>query len=371
LGRPDVYFALQAEHESLTWLESGERLISEQQWAASNWQPGIVTDVEVDLSLPLELPPGEYQLVMGLIDDVGWIGHTLPDGTFGGIELVLGTVQVDEPAYPASRLNLPLSLDIDVPGLRILGAVPPSEEIWAGSTADFQLGLERSPGVVMDDLTWNVRCRGGESDEGALAWGPADPNLWTPDYRYIMRFAPRLRPDLPHDVCSLVLVLPDQREVSIGEIRVRQRDHIFELSRKPDVPLAVMVGAFAELEGADLSATEVIPGGTISVALYWHAYGAAERDYTVFVHVVGPDGRVWGQSDSYPMGGGAPTTSWIADEFIVDQHSIKLHEEAPSGRYAIRVGLYDVKRGARVTLSRDGAQLTEGQARIATLSVTQ
>ncbi|MGC9349651.1 MAG: ArnT family glycosyltransferase [Anaerolineae bacterium] len=369
----DVYFALQTEAggQSLTWLESGERLISEWQWSAENWQPGMITDVVADLATPVDLPPGEYQLVMGLISETGWIGHALPDGTFGGIELVLGTVRVIRPAYPASNLNLPLAIDADLAGLHVLGAVPPSAEVWAGASLEFRLGLERAQDTPLDPIRWELRCQGGERDGGLLTWGPGRPDGWPLSYRFISRHAPRLRPDLPEDLCSLVLASEDARQVPIATIQVRQRDRVFELPRSPDIPMNVGVGEFAALTGADLSVSEVAPGDTLSVALYWQARGRADRDYTVFVHLFGPEGRVWGQSDGYPMDGGAPTTSWIAGEIVVDHHSIQLRNEAPPGLYEVRVGLYDVKRGTRVAISREDEDLLKDQVQVATISVEE
>ena len=65
-----------------------------------------------------------------------------------------------------------------------------------------------------------------------------------------------------------------------------------------------------------------------------------DKDYTVFVQVVGPDGRLHGQVDMWPVQGSRPTSGWAADEELNDPYEVRLGGDAPPGDYQVVVGWY-------------------------------
>jgi hypothetical protein len=91
--------------------------------------------------------------------------------------------------------------------------------------------------------------------------------------------------------------------------------------------------------------------------------------YTVFTHLLDAEERVWGQMDSVPLRGEAPTTSWVSGEVIADEYEITVDAGAPPGDYAIEVGMYDATTGRRLPVSIDGRllqgdRLVLGQIRV-------
>ena len=82
------------------------------------------------------------------------------------------------------------------------------------------------------------------------------------------------------------------------------------------------------------------PGGTILVALRWRAMRALDQDYTVFVHLVGPDGRLHGQVDAWPVQGTRPTSQWTPGEEVSDPYEVRLDPDALPGPYRVEVGWY-------------------------------
>ncbi len=92
----------------------------------------------------------------------------------------------------------------------------------------------------------------------------------------------------------------------------------------------------------------VQPGQTLALSLYWQAGGPTETPYTVFTHLLGPDGQVYGQWDNPPVAGTYPTTEWQPGEKVVDQYRIQVAGDAPPGEYRLVVGMYDPVSGARV-----------------------
>jgi hypothetical protein len=114
-----------------------------------------------------------------------------------------------------------------------------------------------------------------------------------------------------------------------------------------DHPLEVDFRGGVRLMGYDLDAGAAAPGETIVLTLYWQAHEPIEARYKVFTHVLGEvynadaGSFLWGQQDNEPVNGTRPTSTWRTGEVIVDRYAIALDARAPSGAYAIEVGLYD------------------------------
>jgi hypothetical protein len=111
--------------------------------------------------------------------------------------------------------------------------------------------------------------------------------------------------------------------------------------------------------GYDLSSEDVKPGDTLHLTLYWQALSEMQVSYTVFTHLLDANERTWGQMDSIPLRGEAPTTSWVSGEVIADEYDIAVDEGAPPGDYAIEIGMYDASTGQRLPVLA-GGQLLEG-----------
>ncbi len=365
-------------HQNHIWAEGGGLLVDDRIWPTTAWPPGEVIDSEVYLPLSLQLPPGTYTLTLSLAEDAGGrSGLWHPDGSFGGTVLELGAVTLAPPPYPAESLpDLPLALDVSAPGLRIGGAEPPPREVWAGAELPFRLGWERvSDAAPPARLRWVLHCEEGVEDTGEMPLAPGDPGTWPPGHRYVTRYAPRIDPRMPAGVCALRVAAGDAPFVTLGEVTIRARERTFELPRAPQTPLSITAGLpdaapFATLVGIDAPAT-LRPGAAFTTTLYWRAQGSAPgEDYSVFVHVVGPEGATWTQSDGWPAQGSAPTSSWVAGQVIEDVHAMALPAEAPPGRYTIYVGLYDAESGGRVPLTDEaGARFEADRAPVGSFEV--
>ncbi|MGC9394134.1 MAG: hypothetical protein ACP5J4_04710 [Anaerolineae bacterium] len=373
LGAFDIYLTLRDPESDIAYAEGGNILVDDRAWRTTAWEPGAFIDGTAYVPIDLALPPGIYTLTMSLSGSSGRVGVNLPDGTFGGTRVELGEVEVIPPRYPATELPgieaLPTS-PTDFPGLRLLGSSTLPAEMWAGERLPFHLAWERLPGDPTDMVHWSLACMDGISAEGDLSIAPFAPATWPEGHRYIAQYAPRTDPLLPEGPCALMVELVPGKEIVLGEVLVHQRARRFALPQQPQTPLAVTVGDFAHLVGVDVSRSILAPGETFAVTLYTQATGTADRDYTAFVHLVGPDGAVAAQSDSWPEQGAAPTTSWVAGQVVVDTHTLTLPAAVPAGDYTVFVGLYDAERGARVSLyDASGALVPEGRASIQTVTV--
>jgi hypothetical protein len=119
-------------------------------------------------------------------------------------------------------------------------------------------------------------------------------------------------------------------------------------------PLEIDFGDGIRLLGYDLQAEKLRPGEMLHLTLYWQATQPIERQYKVFTHVLGQvfnaesGNFLWGQQDNEPVNGTRPTSTWRKDEVVVDRFAILLNPQAPGGRYAIEIGLYDPATGERL-----------------------
>ncbi|HMM27532.1 MAG TPA: hypothetical protein PKD46_04520 [Aggregatilineaceae bacterium] len=151
------------------------------------------------------------------------------------------------------------------------------------------------------------------------------------------------------------------REVSGGDLA---RAVLFDLTpaAPPSAPLwpeqriEARFGASLSLIGADLPAGNTVRrGGTLPVTLLWQAVEPIAPDYSVALLLIGPDGAVVAQRDSFPAGGFEPTSSWRAGSLHRDNHGLPVPPDAPPGAYELWVVVYDWRTpGDRLPVTRTG-----------------
>lgn len=97
-----------------------------------------------------------------------------------------------------------------------------------------------------------------------------------------------------------------------------------------------------ELEG------RLAPGGTAELALTWQVARPADGQvYHTFNHLVHePDGRLVSQED----GPGVHSPQWQEGDLLIARFLIPIPEDAPAGRYQVRVGMYTLAGLERVQL---------------------
>jgi len=116
----------------------------------------------------------------------------------------------------------------------------------------------------------------------------------------------------------------------------------------PQHLVAARFGDEVTLWGYDLDTASVTDGQAVHLVLYWKAEREMEEDYTVFVHLIDADGRIWGQRDSQPENGFYPTSHWDVGETVKDEYEIPFGPDAVPGVYQIEVGMYVLSTGERL-----------------------
>jgi len=102
----------------------------------------------------------------------------------------------------------------------------------------------------------------------------------------------------------------------------------------------------------------------LNVHLQWEALRAPDTNYTVFVHLVGPDDAIAAQHDGPPSAGYAPTSTWAPDSPVDDRCLILLPTTLAPGVYRLQAGLYNPFTGERLPVSGGGDVVV-----LATLSI--
>lgn len=106
------------------------------------------------------------------------------------------------------------------------------------------------------------------------------------------------------------------------------------------------------LETAIDSPSEITP--TLTLTLTWQAVEPVIGNYSVFVHLLAPDGSKVAQRDSRPCGGACPTNTWSPGQIVLDRYELTVPQGAPAGPFRLALGLYLLEGGQRAeVLGRD------------------
>ena len=105
-----------------------------------------------------------------------------------------------------------------------------------------------------------------------------------------------------------------------------------------------------------LGAAATSPGEAVPISIAYISGPSPDRDYSFFVHLVAPDGRVLGQADRTIQ-----TTRFLTSTFFVERFFIAPLTTVPPGEYSLMAGIYSVEAGRVVPLkSGDLERVTLG-----------
>ena len=109
----------------------------------------------------------------------------------------------------------------------------------------------------------------------------------------------------------------------------------------------------------------------LKITFYWQALGEMDTSYKVFTHLLGQDGKMWGQKDDFPGAGTSPTTSWVKNEVITDSYEIPLDADAPAGAYTLEFGFYDPASGARLPATGSSDSMVSNHALLPEIEISR
>jgi hypothetical protein len=205
--------------------------------------------------------------------------------------------------------------------------------------------------------TWTWR-------EGQIIYDPRQLELLpgTPPGQYQIEI-------IPVEIYSTEALEADTGEpVLIGPVEVPRRAPPSVDALDVEHPLVAELGGKVRLLGYNIE-SGFRPGDGIHLTLFWQCLEEMDEKYTVFTHLIGGKGHIWGQKDNEPADGFYPTTEWRKDEIVRDQYNLTIPLEAPPGEYQIEVGMYVAETGERLLVLGPKSQYQEDRILLDSIQV--
>jgi mannosyltransferase len=112
-------------------------------------------------------------------------------------------------------------------------------------------------------------------------------------------------------------------------------------------------------------------GEPVGITLWWEVVARMDRDYTAFIHILGPDGHVLAQQDRQLQYATRPTSRWSVGEVIIDEYEVFLPPDAQPGQYVVKAGVYCWETGERLPVwDGQGQRVPDDAVTLGTISVT-
>lgn len=114
------------------------------------------------------------------------------------------------------------------------------------------------------------------------------------------------------------------------------------------------------LTEVNFEAGRLQPGQTVDVTLIWQSLRQMDEDFTIFIHLLGPDGLLHGQIDAWPVQGTYATSAWQIGEMVEDRYLVPLDADAPAGAYQLEIGVYLLSTNTRLpVINIDGLPIDD------------
>ena len=332
----------------------GDRQPLDGRYPTSRWKKG---DVIIDrFTVPLNpcAASGAYNLEVGLYQPTDGKRLAL-SGAAGGTAVLLGPVDA-QPAGTVSAKDLsPIHrADIPVPGqaVQLLGFDLERETAHAGQPVRVTLDWQATGDVSQAPLfSLALKPEVGQTVkvwDGPIAGGKLLGLKWQEGQAVCQPVDVRLPEALPPGRYEWVVQVGDW-QTGLGDLTVAEKKGTFN-TPAPSHPAKIALGNNVTYLGSDGLPESAPPGTDLHLTLYWQAIKAMDENYKVFLHLVGPEGKIAAQKDSIPLNGEYPTRDWSASEVVEDQYDLRVPQTAAPGEYRVLAGLYDEVTGQRLEI---------------------
>ncbi len=361
------------DSEGKLWAQRDDIITDSAGRPSDAWAGGATVTTVHKLAVPAGAPPGPYEL-RAVIYDAETQEPYVPNGPGGccsGEVIKLLPLEVLPALLPPapSELSIPQPLQVPLaPGLDLLGCEVGVQAVQTGQSIPLRLWWQATAPMT---VTYQAHLmlvdaegelRGERIVEPAGAYHPT--TAWTEGEILEGRYSLQLPAEAAcgEALLGVEIVAPNGEAgepVRLGAVQVEVVEHSFTPPAVAN-PRLETLGQAVRLLGYDLDRQSLKPGEALRLTLYWQCLAPMQTSYTVFTHLLDPEGQMVCGHDSIPAGGARFTTGWVLHEVLTDPHDIIVPPDARPGRYAIEVGLYDADTGARLQAFSGGGEYLEG-----------
>jgi hypothetical protein len=317
-------------------------------YPSEQWMVGEVVLDYLSVSIAPGAPPGDYAVRLALYSPSA--DARLPvleeTGAYAGTYVELPVRLTRSRTSPLIEdLAIRNRLDVGVDGLTLLGAnldtlmARPGEPLYL--TLFWRADEASLPPYDVSLQLGDIGLYAGGPVRGTYPFGE-----WAPGEVVADRYDSRLPLETAPGRYPLQVWVADT-VVGLGHVTVQETARTFDV---PPIshPITATLGDRVELLGYDLSADSIVAGEVLMLTLTWRALEEMDTDYTVFTHLLAPDGSMTGQRDAQPGDGRYPTSLWLPGEVVSDVYEIPVRPDAVLGEHRLEVGMYVVETGTRL-----------------------
>ncbi len=321
-------------------------------YPAPRWKPGEYLFGTYTVPLLVGAPAGDYfvELVFYSARNPSGLDVLAPNGAPMGKSVKLGPLPALRASYlvDSTKLDIQNEIDRDVGPFRLYGYNLGRQQASAGETIPLSLFWFNSE-ILNQNYTFQIQFGDVLSKAFPLANAQFPTTQWRMGETVRGQYLIPIPPNVPPGATQLRLVLSDGNAINLAPFTIEKTDRVFV---QPNIAYAqsAAFGNTIALVGYNLSATTLKPGAPLQVTLVWQARGASAKPYTVFVHLLGGDGKPVAQQDAQPLNGARPTNGWVANEFIVDPYTLTIPTTVTPGNYQIEIGWYDAQDFSRLSV---------------------
>jgi hypothetical protein len=306
------------------------------------WQPGEVIADYHEIPADPTIPPGLFRLDVGLF--LPFLDEGLNrDGTASPwfTPVLLEQIPATSRAPLAQTMRASFGDELLITGASDLGVLPPGEpasvvfewsRIKAGADRTLRLRWADAQGAQVEAAQVNPYAGEYPTSQWPMEQAlmsrvnisaPSEPGAYTLRAGWLDSEGH----ELPARCGWLA---PASHDCAVGTLRVEGEAHTQGINFDNQVLLL----------DANIGQTQVRPNETVPVNLKWQGLRQWNADYTVFVHLIGPDGKLHGQVDQWPLDGTLSTRDWSPGRVIDDPYHVTVASDAPPGTYQVEVGWY-------------------------------
>ena len=251
------------------------------------------------------------------------------------------------PAPLPTETAIPHHLDIVFGGhLRLLGYDIPETSVQPGGALELSLYWESLAPTATDHLIFIHLLGQGDrivaQRDSCPGRGLISTTWLEPGRRWVEHYTITI-PATAYGPDELTLNVGVYDATSGARLPTAAGDsvHFGEATLQPrTAALQVQLGRGILLTDYALSATTVTAGQPLTLTLHWRGQAAMERNYTISIQLIDSQWRKAAQSDTWPLAGAAPTSSWEVGQTLTAERVLTSAPDAAPGVYDLRLAAY-------------------------------